>query len=535
MQAMIERIVIEGYRLFSKLDLQPNRGMNIVVGDNESGKSTLLEAIALALTGKINGRWAGEELNPYWFHQQTVREYFASCREGATGVPPSLLIELHLSDETDALQRLRGVHNSHQTDCPGVSLRVSPAEEYRSDLAEYMEGNPPTVLPVEFYEVDWRDFADNRLHRRPRELATSYIDARTVRSTSGVDYHTREMLSEHLDPSERVQISLAHRQARQQITEKTLSPINKRIEEDSKALHYNPIGLQMDQSARTSWETGIVPQVQGIPFAMSGQGQQAAIKMSLAMSRTTDACTFVLIEEPENHLSYPSLWRLIDRIEKLAGAAQQLFVCTHSSYVANRLGVDRLLLLHDGVPAKISGLQQSTVDYFRKLAGYDTLRLVLADRAVLVEGPSDVMIFERAYRDATGGTPSADGIDVISMGGLTFKRALELCAAIERGATVLQDNDGRPATDIRAGMKDLLKDGHRELFAGEPSGGETLEPQLLAANGEDVLREILKLEEGADVERWMSRNKTEAALRIHDWEGKVTMPAYITEAVGSLV
>jgi putative ATP-dependent endonuclease of OLD family len=531
---MIERIVIQGYRLFAALDLAPNAGMNIVVGDNESGKSTLLEAIALALTGKINGRWASEELNPYWFHQETVREYFATCRTGGTALPPRLLIELYLSDEVDALQRLRGVHNSTQTDCPGVALRVSPAEEYRAELAEYMRSEPPIVLPVEFYEVDWRDFADNRLHRRPRELATSYIDARTVRSTSGVDYHTREMLSEHLDPSERVQISLAHRQARQQVTEKTLRPINERIEKESEALHHHPIGLQMDQSARTSWETGIVPQVREIPFAMSGQGQQAAIKMSLAMSRTKGVCTFVLIEEPENHLSYPSLWRLIDRIEKLAGAEQQLFVCTHSSFVANRLGVDRLLLLRDGVPAKILGLEQDTVDYFRKLAGYDTLRLVLANRVVLVEGPSDVMIFERAYRDATGASPSDHGVDVISMGGLTFKRALELCGALDRDATVLQDNDGRPPADIRAGLQELLKDGKRQLFVGDPSDGETLEPQMVTANGEDKLREVLKLREDTDVGLWMSRNKTEAALHIHDSRSKIVMPSYITEAVGSL-
>jgi predicted ATPase len=46
---MIERIIIESYRRFVRLDFEPNRGMNIIVGDNESGKSTLLEAIALAL------------------------------------------------------------------------------------------------------------------------------------------------------------------------------------------------------------------------------------------------------------------------------------------------------------------------------------------------------------------------------------------------------------------------------------------------------------------------------------------------------
>jgi putative ATP-dependent endonuclease of OLD family len=287
----------------------------------------------------------------------------------------------------------------------------------------------------------------------------------------------------------------------------------------------------MDQSARASWETGIVPQVQEIPFAMSGQGQQAAIKMALAMSRTNDACTFVLIEEPENHLSPTSLWRLIGRLESLAGEDQQLFVCTHSSYVLNRLGVDRLLLLRDGVPAKFSALTPDTVGYFRKLAGYDTLRLALARKAVLVEGPSDAMIFERAYLDTMGRAPMLDGVDVISMDGVTFRRALELCAALDRDVIVIQDNDGKTADQIRAGLSDLLADGKRLLFAGDPTDGTTLEPQMITANSEEALRDVLGLSDGTEVEKWMTSNKTEASLRIHDSQTILQMPEYIQEAV----
>ena len=158
------------------------------------------------------------------------------------------------------------------------------------------------------------------------------------------------MLSEHLDSKERARIAIAHRKSRQQITDSTLTDINKRLAEEHSSLHDRPIGLQMDQSSRASWETDIVPQVDDIPFAMAGQGQQAAIKVALAMSRTSGTSTFILIEEPENHLSHTSLTRLIARIEDLAGDDQQLFVTTHSSFVLNRLGVDKLLLLHGAAP-----------------------------------------------------------------------------------------------------------------------------------------------------------------------------------------
>lgn len=70
---MIKKIRIRGYRIHRDLTIYPNPKLNLIVGGNESGKSTLIEAIVLALTGRINGRSAAEELNPYWFNAADVR------------------------------------------------------------------------------------------------------------------------------------------------------------------------------------------------------------------------------------------------------------------------------------------------------------------------------------------------------------------------------------------------------------------------------------------------------------------------------
>lgn len=68
---MIKKIRIRGYRIHRDLTIYPNQKLNLIVGGNEAGKSTLSEAIVLALTGRINGRSAAEELNPYWFNAAT--------------------------------------------------------------------------------------------------------------------------------------------------------------------------------------------------------------------------------------------------------------------------------------------------------------------------------------------------------------------------------------------------------------------------------------------------------------------------------
>ncbi|MGQ4568305.1 ATP-binding protein [Dermabacteraceae bacterium P9123] len=69
---MITKVHIRGYRKFKELVLKPHHEINIIVGANEAGKSTLLEAVTMVLTGKFEGVAASEALNPYWFNMELV-------------------------------------------------------------------------------------------------------------------------------------------------------------------------------------------------------------------------------------------------------------------------------------------------------------------------------------------------------------------------------------------------------------------------------------------------------------------------------
>lgn len=528
---MIRTIKIKGYRIHKDLTVEPNRKFNLLVGANESGKSTLMEAVTLALTGRINGRSASEELNPYWFNTAVVEEFIKKRANGDPVSFPEILIELSFVDLPE-LQSLCGAINSHvpTTACPGVTMRISANPEYAAELEEWVK-TPTSLLPVEYYRCDWRSFADKELTTRPKILATAVINSHTVRTSSGIDYHLRQILGDQLQPDERAHISLEYRRVKASMSETALNAVNARMSSVHATLHSRPIALAMDQSARTSWEGVVTPHVDDVPFSMSGQGQQSAIKISLAMSRHAECAKFVMVEEPENHLTHTSLVTLLSRMESLAGDQQQLFITTHSSFVLNRLGLDALLLMGNEVAAKLSMLAPETVNYFKRLPGYDTLRIVLANKIVLVEGPSDEIVFERIFQDMYGKRPMECGIDVLSMRGLSLARGLELCAALNKPITALRDNDGVDPAELRSSVSDWLKKDERELFIGEIAHGETLEPQLIHYSGETLLREILGIADHADLLKWMTREKTESALRISAANKNIVPPAYMLEAV----
>lgn len=93
---MLRKIHIENYRVFRSFTLDFNEGLNVLVGNNDAGKSTLLEAVHVGLTGRLRGRLFEAELSPFLFNQETTAEFVEGIQAGTKPPPPKIIIELYL-------------------------------------------------------------------------------------------------------------------------------------------------------------------------------------------------------------------------------------------------------------------------------------------------------------------------------------------------------------------------------------------------------------------------------------------------------
>lgn len=533
---MITKVHIRGYRKFKNISFEPNPEMNILVGGNEAGKSTLLEAIAMALTGKFEGFNAAESLNPYWFNTELVNDFFEAVAAKCTPLPapPEFRIDLYLQAPDGELQKMRGINNMLKEDSVGLSIHAHPDADYKEELEHYFSADDcPRVLPIEYYRLDWYDFAGQPVFRRPKDFGVAVIDTRTIRSDRGMDYYTRQLVEERLDPKIRNKVSVEHRKMRASLGDSLMSTLNEALKMDSTSISSVKLGIQVDQSRSTSWANTLVPEIDRIPFAQAGKGTQAIVKTILSMGCTSTSSNYLLIEEPENHLSHTRLRELLSYIEK-ERAERQVFITTHSSYVLNRLGLDQLILLHNGELHGFRGLSDKTSEYFKRLSGFDTLRLVLADKIVLVEGPSDEIMFNRFFSDHYDREPLDCGVDVMSIGGVSFRRGFELASLLKRPLIALRDNDDKDPSHWKDQLQRFIKTGERDLFIGEPEYGRTLEYQICRFNDENVLREVLELKADQRPLEWMLNNKTDAALKIADSQHNLTPPKYMKDAIEAL-
>ncbi|MEX1013915.1 MAG: ATP-dependent endonuclease, partial [Candidatus Paceibacterota bacterium] len=216
----------------------------------------------------------------------------------------------------------------------------------------------------------------------------------------------------------------------------------------------------------------------------------------------------------------------------------QIIISTHSSFVANKLGLDHLILLDHQKTARLSDLPADTQDFFRKLPGYQTLRLLLCKKAILVEGDSDELIVQKAYMDTHDSRlPIEDGIDVISVK-LTFKRFLQIAKLLDKTVAVVTDNDGDYEINITNKYEGYDDVDSIEIFADNNEDLETLEPQFASANNEqlDKLCEVIEIDfedystQGA-ISEYMGKNKTKWALKVFNSEEKLNYPDYINRVI----
>lgn len=528
----IERVIVKNYKGLKQTDVSFQPDLNILVGDNETGKSTLLEAINLGLTGQINRRDAGYQLHPFLFNKTVVDAWIAALKAGEKPKPPEILIEIYLKDDP-SFALTKGTNNSQHLDTKGVKLKICLDEDHFADeYAAYVdEPDRISTVPIEFFHIEWLDFAHNKLTPRDKPLKPALIDPSALSNAYSASRYVLELARDYLSRKQQVDLSLSYRQLREVFqSDASVAKVNKELATKKGEVSDRTLSVALDMTARAGWETNVTPHLDDVPLGLVGKGEQTAVKIKLALE-ASEACDLLLIEEPETHQAHGNLSALIDHVAKKSGD-KQLIMTTHSSFVLNKLGIDAAIMFNGKTGLRLEALPPTTRNYFMKLPGHDTLRMVLAKRTILVEGPSDELIVQKAYQQKHKKPALADGVEIISVRALAFKRFLDIAKALKIDVSIVTDNDG-DVDAVKTKYADYDKEANIELCYSEDETLTTLEPHLVAINDLEVLKSALGMPIPVKpaLLAYLTKNKTEGALRLFESGQELVIPEYIRRAV----
>jgi putative ATP-dependent endonuclease of the OLD family len=514
---VIKKLKLENFKKFTTLDIDFDLGKNILIGDNEAGKSTVLLAIDLVLAASRN-RVEAIGLESL-ISKSAVDTFLAGKR--ALDRLPVLYVELWLSEGTDF--ELNGKNNSMKIEADGLRMEISPIEEYSKTIKEILSDDEPN-FPYEYYGIKFTLFSGESFASFKRPLTHIALDSSRIDSENAVREYTRSVFGLYADVPERSKLENQYRRGKETFRDLHLSPVNSKLTD---------FQFGVRSGSRSNLEADLVITEDGIPLDSRGKGRQCFLKTEFALSKHKAASKLnvLLLEEPENHLSHSNMKRLVHNLTEVEQT--QLFIATHSSHISSRLDLRRAILLGlDGKASSLKDLSQDTADFFIKAPDNNVLEFALSKKVVLLEGDAEFILFEALYRNVTGGiTPEADNVHVLAIGGTSFKRYLELGKLLGIKTAAVRDNDGDFHGNCLENYDEHIYD-HGKIFADADDRNRTFEISLCACNTQICDDVFATGRKTLTVLEYMLKNKADAALKLlNAKQDELKAPTYIEEAI----
>lgn len=515
----ISKIKLHNFRRFKDIEIRFNRGRNIFVGDNESGKSSVLQAIDLCARGS---RHRIEDIGVETImNVSAVREFMAEDKRIEN--LPKLYIELYLADIVD--EGLEGNENSDNDYTNGVRLLIEPDETLSRQTQQFLQAEGAS-FPFEFYTISFNTFSGESYNGYTKKLKTLILDNSTIGNEYALNEYIANIYGSALTQVEQLATKYKYGNSKSGFKEAVLSSFNAKLPDN--------FSFSVKNTGKSCLENDLTIEMDGVSISEKGTGVQCIVKTQLALSRALDI-PVILLEEPENHLSHLNMRRMIEDIENSQQA--QLFISTHSDLISTRLDLRNCILMNSAEPARpvsLGFIDEGTAKFFMKAPDNNMLQFVLAKKVILVEGDAEFIMMDTFCKRVLNHTLAEQGIDVIAVDGKCFKRYLEIARQIGVKVAIVTDNDKNYAENITASYDGYMNNEYANIkvFADTNNVKYTFEVAIYQDNEADCNELFGSARRTLTVIEYMLANKAETAYKLVTQKSEtITVPQYIRAAL----
>lgn len=514
----IKKLMLQNFKKFDSLMLEFDAGVNVLIGDNETGKSSVLLALDLALSAsRSRVETIGYESI---LAQAAVRAFKRGPR--TLDLLPTLIVDVFLEEGDD--QGFYGTQNLAGAMTDGLRMEIAPLiEEFGTTILQLLREDPDN-FPYEYYAVKFSTFsaAPHVSYRRP--VKHLMLDSSRIDSEYAMREYTRTVFSFNAEPPQRYSLENCYRRGKEAFRDNELAALNAEL---------GAYQFGVRTSIRSNLETDLIITKDGIPIENRGKGEQCFIKTEFALRRyeAKGELHALLLEEPENHLSHTKMKLLVEQLANTAG--NQLFIATHSSHICSRLDLRHALLLgSDQKAGRLRALSDGTATFFMKAPDNNVLEFALSKKVILVEGDAEFILIEEMYKKHSDGrSPQADQVHIISIGGTSFKRYLELGKLLGINVAAIRDNDGNYQQHCVENYEGCLYNGAR-IFADQDNNRSTFEIGLYQDNQAACEALFAAGRKKLTVQEYMLKNKADAAFELLTKKAdELVAPQYIKDAI----
>lgn len=328
----LHRLEVRNFRGISSLDWQVDGDLLALVGPGDVGKSTVLDAIELALSS----RWAVVMTENDFHECDTANPISVTCY--VSDIPNSLLSDRRFGLDLRGINPTGLVHDEPENgDVPVLAVRFSVDETYEPRWSVVNDRLPAEGKPIS--SADRRHFGLTRLGLSPeRHLSWSRGSALAQLTEDGDGLGAL--------------VAAAAREMRASIRGSSLSAFDDALSTATKAAQQFGVGTAADgltaQLSADAFDVRIPSlslHAKNIPLDRSGLGTRRLIALAL-QHQSVASGGIALIDEVESGLEPHRLRHLLRVLRESLGSQHgQVIVTTHSSTVVEEFSAENLAII----------------------------------------------------------------------------------------------------------------------------------------------------------------------------------------------
>ena len=517
---IVEKIKMKNFKKFEGIkEIKFNEDINILIGDNEAGKSTVLLALDIVFSGSFSKVDSIGIDN--LFNVNVINKFLESDRSYSN--LPELHIEVFLKDT--GISDLNGEDyiESSNIEHDGVKFACIPNEAYSKEIVEIL-ANENCVFPFEYYICNFSTFCNHPYNSYNKYIKHILIDNSNINSEYAIREYTTSVYKAYTDKNIQNSNRNLYRQYRSQFERNVLKNTNN----DLKSIRFG-----LSNSKKLSFENNLAVYENDINISNKGTGKQTMIKTQFALQKQIDNIDIILIEEPENHLSYANMKKLINSI--IQAKDKQIFLTTHNNMICSRLDLRKIICMNSNTDEALefNKIEEDTARFFIKSPNNNILNFILSKKVILVEEAAEYILMEKFFEILEHKKMEDCNINIIAVNGLSFERYLEIAQKLNIKVAVVTDNDGDYNKKVKEKYKEYKDFDNIEIFAEKNEKFHTFEISLYN-NNLKYLKDN-KITASMDIQKFMINNKSENAYRIleklENTEQDFVIPQYICEAI----
>lgn len=513
----LKKIRILNYRGINDIELNLNKGLNIIIGENNAGKTAIIDALRICLS-------YGDQKRDLYV---SYSDFHIDRREVQIGFND---IEFHLTFEIERKEEVAwfgDLLNTNEDDSQDLQLHFKYSLD-ESDRVKYKvwggknedQSIAPEILFL-IYHVHLDALRDTEQKLRPikgNRLGQLYSNI-NIDADKSTDKEKKSQLANKVklavdaDPDWNNHIYKGKEKINEHLNETTFSFKQQNVDISFLPFDFNRLvdnlKIQIPIYADEVLE-GDQTKQKHFELNQNGMGYNNLIYTATVLGDLKqrkelkeESYVALLIEEPEAHL-HPQLQNLLfnylNKLDKEQGF--QIFITSHSPTITAKADLKTVIVLQyqgnviKALSLKDSGLTPDNQKYLHKFLDVTKSQIFFSNGSILVEGISEALLLP-ILSEIVGPEYNIEkaGVELVNLNGVAFSHFTNLfnneeeIKNLSTRCSLITDDDRSKETDEIASRAKLaleLEKKNLKVFMAE----RTFEFELFIAGNKNILLEI---------------------------------------------